>query len=303
MDDVNISGGDIISPRDPRVAVVIGGGGLKCLAAVCLFEFLAEAKIGIDLLVGCSGGAIMAALYGSGYNSDQMRESITKLVNKKLFSKIDLRSVLGMAGLPFGRFDKTSGILNSSGIRQIYHNTFGDRRLEDLKPETILQATDYQTGDSVIFSKGLVADCVYASGVWFPILPPICIDGRWYIDGSYNAHVPVMEAVKRNMDLIIVMMFEEQLDPDPQGFINCYYNVNNTMTRALDRSQMAMSVELGAYEIVAIDVVFDKVVPIWGVDDVPRVLERGKQAVDSKKDEILEHIRAFYEQSPRLRVD
>jgi len=208
--------------RKPKIGVVIGGGGLKCLSAVCLFEFLNEAKIDIDLMVGCSGGAIMAALYGAGYNSAQMRDAITQSLNKKLFSKLDLRSLAGIAGLPFGRFDKSSGILNSGPIRQMYHRIFGDLKLEDLKPETIMQTTDYQTGDSVILQKGLVADAVYASGVWFPILPPINIDGRWFIDGSYNSHVPVMEAVKRNMDIIIVMMFEEKLDPDPRGFINCY---------------------------------------------------------------------------------
>jgi NTE family protein len=284
---------DKVCGRKPKIGVVIGGGGLKCLSAVCLFEFLNENNIDVDLMVGCSGGAIMSALYGAGYNSAQMRDAITQSLNKKLFSSLDLRSIAGIAGLPFGRFDKTSGIIKSAPIRQMYRRIFGDRMLEDLKPETILQTTDYQTGDSVILSKGLVADAVYASGVWFPILPPICIEGRWFIDGSYNSHVPVMEAVKRNMDIIIVMMFEEKLDPEPQGFINCYYNVNNTMTRALDRSQMSMSIDLGPYEIVMIDVVFDKVIPIWGVDEVPGVLEAGQKAVDRKKEEILMHIQDF----------
>jgi NTE family protein len=295
MVDANDKSPDIVYPRKPKVGVVIGGGGLKCLSAVCLFEFLNDAGIDIDLMVGCSGGAIMAALYGAGYNSAQMRDAITQSLNKKLFSSIDLRSIAGIVGLPFGRFDKSSGIINSAPIRRMYRRIFGDRKLEDLKPETILQTTDYQTGDSVILDKGLVADAVYASGVWFPILSPICIDGRWYIDGSYNSHVPVMEAVKRNMDIIIVMMFEEKLDPHPQGFINCYYNVNNTMTRALDRSQMSMSIDLGAYEIVIINVLFDKVIPIWGVDEVPGVLEAGQKAVDKKKEEILDHIREFSE--------
>lgn len=293
MVDANNDSRDKASERSPKVGVVIGGGGLKCLSAVCLFEFLAEAGINIDLMVGCSGGAIMAALYGAGYNSAQMRDAITQSLNKKLFSSLDLRSLAGIAGLPFGRFDKSSGILNSAPIRKMYRRIFGDIKLEDLKPEIILQTTDYQTGDSVVLSKGLVADAVYASGVWFPILAPINIDGKWYIDGSYNSHVPVMEAVKRNMDIIIVMMFEEKLDPDPHGFINCYYNVNNTMTRALDRSQMSMSIDLGSSEIVIINVLFNKVIPIWGVSEVPGVLEAGQKAVDLKKEEILAHIREF----------
>ena len=295
MPDLNNDSGNKIIKRKPKIGVVIGGGGLKCLAAVSLFEFLDEAGIDIDLMVGCSGGAIMTALRGAGFNPVQMRDAITQSLNKKLFSSIDFRSIAGIAGLPFGRFDKSSGILNSKPIRQMYHRIFGDLKLEDLKPRTILQATDYQTGESVILQKGLVADAVYASGVWFPILSPICIEGRWFIDGSYNSHVPVMEAVKRDMDIVIVMMFEEKVDPDPKGFINCYYNVNNTMTRALDRSQMSLSIDLDPYEIVIIDVLFDKVIPIWGVDEVPGVLEAGRKAVDQNKEEILSYIREFSE--------
>ena len=222
-----------------------------------------------------------------------MRDAISQCLNKKLFRSVDFRSIAGIADLPLGRFDKTSGILKSGPIRQVYRRIFKDLKLEDLKPKTILQTTDYETGESVILQKGLVADAVYASGVWFPILSPIRIDGRWFIDGSYNSHVPVMEAVNRDMDIIIVMMFEEKLDPDPRGFINCYYSVNNIMTRSLDRAQMAMSIDAGESEIVIIDVVFDHVVPIWGVNEVPGVLEAGQKAVDRKKEEILQHIREF----------
>ncbi len=48
--------------RRPKVGVVIGSGGLKALSAIALFEFLNEAQIDIDLLVGCSGGGLMADL-------------------------------------------------------------------------------------------------------------------------------------------------------------------------------------------------------------------------------------------------
>jgi hypothetical protein len=92
-----------------------------------------------------------------------------------------------------------------------------------------------------------------------------------------------------------VMMFEEKVDPDPHGFINCYYNVNNTMTRALDRSQMSLSIDLDPYEIIIIDVLFDKVIPIWGVEEVPGVLEAGKKAVGLKKEEILSLFNEFSE--------
>ena len=224
---------DTTIERRPKVGVVLGGGGLKSLAAIALFEFLSDAQIDIDLLVGCSGGGIVAALRGAGYESAQMREFITQLLNKKLFRHVDYRSVAGIAKLPFGRFDKSSGILKAEPFQRIYRRVFGDLRLEELQPETILQATDYQTGEGVVLSTGLVADAVYASGAVFPILPPICIEGRWFVDGAYCSNVPVMEAVKRNMDVIIAVVLEEKFAPDPHGFLECYYTIHKTLTRSL----------------------------------------------------------------------
>lgn len=148
--------------------MVIGSGDIKALAAVALFEFVDEAQIGIDLLVGCSGGSIMAALRGAGYTPAKIRDFITELLDRKLFRHIDYRSVMGIANLLFGRFDKSSGILKPDAIQQVYQRIFKDLRLEDLRPKTILQATDYQTGEGVVLSAGLVTEAVYASGAMFP---------------------------------------------------------------------------------------------------------------------------------------
>ncbi len=277
----------------PKIGLVIGGGGIKCLAAISLFEFLDAAKIDVELMVGCSGGAIMVAAYGAGYSSGQMKDIIAKSVSKKMFMNINLRAVAGIARLPFCKFDKSSGILKSDAIRRLYQQAFGDRKLEDLRPRIIFQATDFQTGEGVILDKGLVADTVYASGALFPILPPLCIDGRWFIDGAFNANVPVMEAVKRNMDIIIVMMFEEKFAADPHGFVECYYTMHKAMARAMDRSQMSLSVDLHSYEIVVLNVFFDKDIQIWDVDKIPLILDTGQKAVDRKKEEILFLIQEF----------
>ncbi|MBN1375340.1 MAG: hypothetical protein JXA01_04220 [Dehalococcoidia bacterium] len=43
-----------VSKRKPKIGAIIGGGGLKCLAAVSLFEFLNDSEIDADLMVVCS---------------------------------------------------------------------------------------------------------------------------------------------------------------------------------------------------------------------------------------------------------
>ncbi len=287
---------DAALERRPKVGVVIGSGGIKSLAAVALFEFLDQAQIDIDLLVGCSGGSIMAALRGAGYNPAQMRSLIAETLNRDLFRHVNYRSVLGIAKLPFGHFDKSVGILKPDAIKSVYRRIFKALRLEELHPKTILQATDYQTGEGVVLSKGLVADAVYASGAMFPIMPPMLIEKRWCVDGGFSSPVPVMEAVKHNMDVVIVVVFQEKIAEDPKGFIECFWNLPKIFTLSVLRSQISLSIDLHHHEIVIINIPFEKYIQIWDVQEIPTILDAGQKAVDQNKEDILSVIRSFRKQ-------
>ena len=57
------------TPSKPKVGVVLGSGGIKPLASVALFDFLEESEIDCDLLVGCSGGSLIAGAKSLGYTT------------------------------------------------------------------------------------------------------------------------------------------------------------------------------------------------------------------------------------------
>ena len=42
----------------PAVTLVIGSGSVKCAAAIGVVKALSDAGIGIERVVGCSGGAL-----------------------------------------------------------------------------------------------------------------------------------------------------------------------------------------------------------------------------------------------------
>lgn len=129
----------------PRVAVVIGSGGLKCLAAIALFEFLGKQGITPALLVGASGGGTLAAAAGIGLDAARMQDLAKEMVNPRLFRRFDWRAVLGALGVPFFRFEQTSGLVRPGPIRAVFRRIFGDRRLEELPIRTVLLATDLTT--------------------------------------------------------------------------------------------------------------------------------------------------------------
>lgn len=212
-----------------RVAVVLGSGGLKAFAAVPLFELLDKHQIEIDLLIGCSGGSLLCAGRAVGYGPAKMLE-LSGLWNSKITSQVDYRTIIGLAHPRLRQLGRAPAILKPDKVREIFAQVFGDRRLEDLKTKTRLQATDLQTGEPVILKTGCVADAVYASSSCFPLLPPIRIDGRWLIDGAFSSPLPVMEAVKRGMDVIIALDFTQQTAAEPKSFLD-FFNLSLTPWR------------------------------------------------------------------------
>jgi NTE family protein len=280
----------------PKVGVVLASGNIKAFASIPVFEMLERENIDLDMVIGCSGGGILAAAVGSGMSTQEMREKTNRFVQKRLFTQKDIRSLLGMYNLPFGRFDKTSGIIKPDRIKQLYSEVFKDKRLEDLNPKTLLQVTDIETGQGQILEKGLLKEAVYASGAIFPILPPAYIDGKWYADGYYTSSLPIIEAVKRQMDVVIAVIFEDPIHPSPKRFFSVFNNIYKIQSGVQIRNQIAMSIDLHDHEIILIKVPFNRTIKMWEIDAIPKIIHSGEKAVAQKKEEILSAIDAWYKQ-------
>lgn len=282
--------------KRPKVAVVLSSGGIKPLAAIPLFEFLDEADIPVDLLVGCSGGSVMSALRGLGYDKVKIMEMIGKVAHRSLFSSVHFPAVLGMSGLPLGKFNTQTGLIKPHRIKQAFYEMFGDRRIEDLNPKTLLQATDIQTGEGVVMEQGSLVDAVYASSAVFPLLPPIERDGRWLGDGYYTSSLPVMEAVKRGMDVIIAMIFHDPINTQANSYMACLSNYYTIQGDAITRFQLALSIGMHEHEIIIIKVPFKNPINMWDVHHIPEIIETGQLATEAYKNAILTAINTFSSQ-------
>ena len=70
--------------KDIKVGLVLSGGGATEVGYVAVLKELEAAGVRIDYIGGTSMGAIIGALYASGYNSTQL-DSIVRAIN---FSEI-----------------------------------------------------------------------------------------------------------------------------------------------------------------------------------------------------------------------
>ncbi len=273
--------------------MVLGSGGIKPVAALALIDFLKESNVDIDLLVGCSGGSLIAGTTALGFSSDQTLDFYADYFNRKTFSEVDYRTLLGIANIPLGRFDLQSGMVKPDKLLNFYRDVYGDARFEDTSTPMLLQSTDIQTGRGVVLDKGGLAEAIYASTAMYPFVPPIYHHGKWLVDGVYTSPLPLIEAVKRGMDVIIAMVFPEYNQTDPRRFSDGLNNIISTSARALIRSQISLAVDLHHYEIIVVNVDFDEWIGLSDEKKMPEILKAGKRAVEAKKAEILGAVRNF----------
>lgn len=207
------------SLRPPKVGLVLSGGGAKGLAHVGVLKVIEEAGVKIDYIGGTSMGAIVGALYASGYSSSALdsifRETdFTNLIQdnlprdaKTFYEKED--SERYALTLPFEDFKISFPPAISSGqniynelVRHLYHvkdiNDFNQ-----LPIPFFCIATNVETGKEVLLNSGYLPEAIMASGTFPSLFEPAEVDGKLLIDGGVLNNYPVDEVKAMGADVII----------------------------------------------------------------------------------------------------
>ncbi|SMF40174.1 patatin-like phospholipase family protein [Desulfovibrio gilichinskyi] len=269
--------------NSPSIALIIGSEGIKSFCALPFIEYLQKENIKIDLVIGVSGGALLAAFLGAGYDLKQIQDIFSKAVDPRFFREINHKSVMDIAEIGKGKFSAESGIIKTESIRKTYETLFKEMDISDLKPKTIITTTNLTTGLPVILEKGNLAQAIYASSAVYPLMPPANIDGKKLIDGAFSSPMPVMECVKRNIDIIIAIYFDDACNPEPENFIESYFNSSRIFRRSILTSQLSLSIDMHHHEIIPIYIRHPRPIEMWEIKKITEIVHSGKVALTSKK--------------------
>ncbi|GEM_PF-822496 len=280
-------------PESPSVALIIGSEGIKSFCALPFIEYLQSENIEIDLVIGVSGGALLAGFMGAGYNLKQIQDVFYKTVDPRFYTDVDYNSVLEIASNGMGKFTAESGILKTDCLRRTYENLFKKTDISDLSPKTLIATTDLQTGKPVILEKGNLAQAIYASSAIYPLMPPGNVDGRRLIDGAFSSPVPIMECVKRQIDIIIAIYFDDACNPEPDSFVSSYFNTSRIFKRSILTSQLPLSIDLHHHEIIPVYIKHPRPIELWEVKKITEIVHAGKVAFTNKKDSFKEAVTEF----------
>ena len=185
-------------PHPIRLALVLGGGGTKGMAHVGVLEEFENAGIPIDLIVGCSAGSIVGALYADCPNAKHVKKVLKPL---KTWDILDINIWRGRYGIAQG------GSLQSFLKRNLSCKCF-----ENLQIPLCVAATDLLAGELVCLNSGSIVPAVHASCAVPLIFSPVILHERLLVDGGVADPVPVQIAKKMNAQVIVAVDLSVMLE-------------------------------------------------------------------------------------------
>lgn len=266
----------------PRVAVVVGSGGLKCAASIGLWRVLRREGIEVDLFVGCSGGSIYTSVMALGLGPEEMMAATTELWAAGLPRRLHYPSVVQALFPRLFRPRRRMGLLDDSDFLDAVGAAVNHCTFADLPIPLHIMATDLETGERVILSEGSVAEAVRASAavpIWFR---PWIIDGRLLVDGAVADPMPVSVAIREGCEVIIAMGFEQARHENLGSLLGTVGQVTAVSMNNLLRATFAFYNVAHHAEIVPIIPEFDRRIGMGDTHLLDYIVERGERAAEAE---------------------
>ena len=164
----------VASSRIPAIGVALGGGFARGIAHIGVLKVLEEEGIPVRAITGTSVGALIGACYCSGLSIPEM-EQVAHVSRFTTFARWTV---------------SRNGFASSDRMASFLTRTLKVRTFEELRIPLGVTATDFNTGEGVVFHSGSIVDPVRASCSYPGMFLPVEIRGRYLVDGMLSHPVP-----------------------------------------------------------------------------------------------------------------
>jgi NTE family protein len=154
--------------------MALGGGFARGIAHIGVLKVLEEEGIPIDYVAGTSVGAMIGASYCSGMTAAELTDLARTL------------RLADLARLTLSRY----GFYNNDRMVRFFARILKRHTFEEMRIPLAITATEFRTGEPVVFTKGPIVDPIRASCAYPGMFLPVEIGGKSYIDGMLAYAVP-----------------------------------------------------------------------------------------------------------------
>lgn len=171
------------------IGVALGGGFARGIAHIGVLKVLEEEDIPIRVVAGTSVGALIGACYCSGLTIAEMREV-----------------ALNTRFTTFARWTLSRyGFATNDRMVAFLTRTLKAKTFEEMRIPLGVTATDFNTGEGVVFHSGSIVDPVRASCAYPGMFLPVEIRGRHLVDGMLSHPVPTRPLREMGADRVLAV--------------------------------------------------------------------------------------------------
>ena len=171
------------------VALALSSGGARGLAHIGAIEELEAQGYHISSIAGCSMGALIGGVYAAG-KLGEFREWMKTIDRKKMLELTDFSFSL-------------NHIVKGTRIIEAIMEFVPDMAIEDLPIPYCAVATDWKSGEEVVFCKGSLFEAIRASISLPSFYEPVQRDGRILMDGGLVNPIPLNRVERHDGDLLV----------------------------------------------------------------------------------------------------
>lgn len=234
--------------EDVKVGLVLSGGGAKGLAHIGALKVIEDAGVRIDYIGGTSMGAVVGALYASGYTAHEL-DSIFDVVDfdkliqddipreaKTFYEKNDSEKYALTLPIKGFKVSLPSSLSQGQNFFNLISKLTGHvSHIQDFSKLPIpffCIATNVETGTPVKLDRGYLPQAVSASGALPSVFSPIEIEGRLLIDGGVTNNYPIDELREMGAEIIIGIDVQDSLmsRDQLQSAVDILLQINNFRT-------------------------------------------------------------------------
>ncbi|MEA2102360.1 MAG: patatin-like phospholipase family protein [Thermodesulfobacteriota bacterium] len=211
-----------------RLALALGGGGVRGLANIGVLRAMEDGDLVPDIVTGTSMGAIVGSVYAETKDAAKTEDIIREYLGNEEFIKkarkfsmssefdrgfLDTISEKAKKGYFFYRFLMRKSVISPEAFFSQMDHIIPDKRFDDLEIPFACVALDIVSGCPESLHSGAVQTAVRASSSVPGVLPPVEIGSGRYVDGGWVETVPVSAARLLGADFVIGVDVSREIMP------------------------------------------------------------------------------------------
>jgi NTE family protein len=263
------------STATPRLALVIGSGGVRGASAIGVVDVLARAGLRPDLIVGCSSGALFGAGLALGLSSDMLMRLVTTMWTPRLTQQRRWQGYAQLVAPRLARFNNDFSLRRADPIVQTLEAVFRDLTLEQLRLPLRVAATDAISGAPVVLRRGPIVGAVQASMAVPFLWPSVEIDGRRLVDGAVSDPLPV--AAAGDAHVVLALGFRGDLPRRVLRPASLVAQVSTAMLNNLYDARLAAARARGR-SLIELAPVWPRRIGLWETRALPEAFQAGRHA-------------------------